>query len=492
MKNRNTIFSAILFVFALLCTAVAPKAFGVVPAPDGGYPGGNTAAGQAALLSLTSGTYNTAVGVFSLRSDTEGNFNTGVGAGTLLLNTGEQNTATGAGALLSNAFGFGNTANGAFALFNNTNGPSNTATGLYALFANTTGANNVAVGNSSLEDNTTGFANTALGFTALANNIAANGNTATGAGALYSNTNGGQNTANGYAALYSNITGATNTANGVFALANNTDGDQNTAVGSDALSANISGYNNTAVGFSALADTTGYSNTAVGYQALHNNTTGTFNVALGNAAGLLLTTGSGNVYIGTSGEGVAAEDNHTYIRNINMTSVSGGGTDGVTVNLTTGLLGHSSSSRRYKEDIEAMDHASQALFALKPVTFRYKKEIDRSQSLQYGLVAEDVADVDPNLAIRDGNGQIESVRYSAINAMLLNEFLKDHKRVEEQQACITELNSRAEKQDKIIAQQQEGIAALTAQLKDQAAQIQRVSARVEMSKATSNVVLNRP
>jgi hypothetical protein len=150
--------------------------------------------------------------------------------------------------------------------------------------------------------------------------------------------------------------------------------------------------------------------------------------------------------------------------------VSGAGTDTVTVNLSTGLLGHVTSSRRYKEDIKPMDKASQALFALKPVTFRYKKEIDQSQTLDYGLIAEEVAKVDANLAIRDKNGQVESVRYSAINAMLLNEFLKTHRRMEEQDKRIEEL---------------------TAQLKQQAAQIQKVSAQLELSKPAPQTVLNQ-
>ena len=144
-----------------------------------------------------------------------------------------------------------------------------------------------------------------------------------------------------------------------------------------------------------------------------------------------------------------------------------------------------------------MDDASETLFALKPVIFRYKKEIDRSQTLQYGLVAEDVAQVDPNLAIRDGKGQIESVHYSAINAMLLNEFLKEHKKVEKQEACITELSSNATKQDAIIAElkstitrQQDGMELLATQLKEQATQIQRVSAQVAATNPLPQLVLN--
>jgi HAMP domain-containing protein len=234
------------------------------------------------------------------------------------------------------------------------------------------------------------------------------------------------------------------------------------------------------VGFEALtSDTTGGANTAVGRGALDQNVTGNFNTAIGKDAGGLAT-GSGNVYIGHLIAGVAGENDHTYIRNINTTSVSGGGTDTVTVNVTTGLLGHATSSRRYKEAIKPMDNSSQALFALKPVTFRYKKEIDPSQSLEYGLVAEEVAQVDPSLAILDKNGQIDSVRYNAINAMLLNEFLKEHSKVEK----LTK-DFRA-----TVAQQQKEIQALAATVKEQAQQIQKVSAQLEASKPAAQVVKN--
>jgi trimeric autotransporter adhesin len=431
---------AIVIALLLTCFALSQQAQAIVPAPDGGYPGGNTAEGQNALLSLTTGTYNTAVGLFSLRSNTEGRFNTGVGAGTLLANSADQNTATGAGSLLNNTSGVFNTANGAFALLSNTIGNSNTGTGRDALLSNTSGNNNTATGRDALWNNTSGDGNTANGTSALLYNTIGSYNTATGTAALVSNTEGSQNTATGDGALFFNTTGSFNTATGSAALQNNT---------------------------------LGFGNVAIGHGALFNNTTGVRNVTVGRSAGFNLT-GDDNVCIGSDVFGVAGESNHTYIRNINTTSVSGGGADFVTVDLTTGLLGHASSSQRYKEEIKPMDDASETLFALKPVTFRYKKEIDRSQTLQYGLVAEDVAKVDPDLAIRDGKGQIESVHYSAINAMLLNEFLKEHKKVEAQQAAITELKSS-------VAQQQKGMENLTAQLKDQAAQIQKVSAQLQIS-----------
>jgi len=256
-------------------------------------------------------------------------------------------------------------------------------------------------------------------------------------------------------------------------------GDYNNAVGGDALYGDQSGSFNNGFGDSALASNIiGTNNTAVGDQALFNST-GNDNTALGATAGMNLNGGSGNVYIGASVMAASGqENNHTYIRNINTTTVSGGGTDSVTVDLTTGLLGHLTSSRRYKEEIKPMDKASETLYRLKPVTYRFKKEINATQSLDYGLVAEEVAEVDPNLAIRDGKGQIESVRYTAINAMLLNEFLKEHRKVEEQQATIAELKNE--------------IASLAETVKEHAAQIQKVNAEVNLNGHASLMVLNKP
>ena len=361
----NTTLTTMLLALGLL--ALASRTQAVVPAPDGGYPGGNTAEGTNALLSRTTGLYNTAIGVSSLLSITDGNFCTAVGAGALLGNTAGQNTATGAGALLSNTTGDSNTANGAFTLFSNTIGLGNTATGFDALFSNTEGA----------------------------------GNTATGYQALYSNTAGVANTANGTLALHANTIGEFNTASGDGALLNNTEGFGNTANGGSALSSNSTGNNNTALGHNAG-----------------------FNI-----------TGTGNVCIGEGVLGVAGEFNTTWIRNIHNTvqPVVGTDPDNVTVN-SAGRLGRGDvSSRRYKHDIKPMDNASEAILALKPVTFRYNKEYDATQTLAYGLIAEDVAQVYPDLVGRNREGQPESVRYEQINAMLLNEFLKEHRKMEDQQ-----------------------------------------------------------
>ena len=323
---------------------------------------------------------------------------------------------------------------------------------------------------------TNGAGNTGLGWEALHAVTTGSYNTGVGAGALILNT-GNSNTAVGTAALLLNTAGSNNTAVGTDALVYNT-ADRNTAVGANALLADTSGTDNCAVGFEALtSDTGGGANTAVGRGALDQNVSGNFNTAIGKDAGGLAT-GSGNVYIGHLVAGVAGENNHTYIRNINNTSVNGGGTDVVTVDLTTGLLGHLSSSRRYKEDIKPMNKSSEVVYQLKPVTYRYKKDIDRTQSPAFGLIAEEVAKVNPNLVARNSQGQPESVHYEMVNAMLLNEFLKEHKKVEELQATV--------------AQQQKGMEVLTAQLKEQAAQIQKVSAQIEMSKPAPQVVVNKP
>jgi hypothetical protein len=326
-----------------------------------------------------------------------------------------------------------------------------------------------AEGCGALNSLTTGAGNTALGWRSLLSTTDGSFNTGVGAGALALNT-GSSNTAVGVAALLLNTAGSNNTAVGTGTLLNNTT-DRNTAVGANALGADNSGTDNCAVGFEALtSDTTGGANTAVGRGALDQNVTGNFNTAIGKDAGGLAT-GSGNVYIGHLVTGVAGENNHTYIRNIENTSVNGMGADIVTIDLTTGLLGHASSSRRYKEDIRPMEKTSEALYRLHPVTFRYKKEIDRTQSPAFGLIAEEVAKVNPNLIACNSQGQPESVHYEMVNAMLLNEFLKEHQTVEELKATV--------------AQQKSQIDALTAGL-------QKVSAQLEMSKPASKVVANKP
>jgi hypothetical protein len=415
-----------VFFIALVCFGLSPASRALLPPPppDGGYPNNNTAEGDSALFNLTTGSFNTA--------------------------------------------------NGFDALFSNTEGGQNTATGAFALLSNTTGFGNTAIGFEALFFNTIGFNNTATGFAALEHNNG-NDNTATGTFALLSNTTGFRNTATGVAALFNNKTGTDNTASGEAALSINTSGSNNTAIGVRALSNATTAHGNTATGAGALlSDNTGQQNTADGQNALFNNTTGSSNIALGFRAGFNLTTGSGNIDIGNGG--VAGESGtirigsfqtRTFIAGISGVPVTG---SQVVVN-SNGKLGVVASSARFKDAIKPMDKASEAILALKPVTFHYKKEVDPDGIPQFGLVAEQVEKVNPDLVARDEQGKVCSVRYEAVNAMLLNEFLKAHRRMQEQDAAI--------------ARQQKQIEALTAGL-------QKVSAQLELSKPAPQTVLNNP
>jgi Chaperone of endosialidase len=474
-------FTLITLALASLALGPPPNAFGVSPAPDGGYAGGNTAEGTSALLGLTTGTYNTAVGFFSLRTLTDGSFNTGLGAGTLLLNTADRNTATGAGALLSNGSGNSNTANGAFALFSNTDGIGNTAIGALTLFNNTEGDFNTAVGIGPLNHNTTGSSNTAVGGDALEFNTTGDGNTAVGQAALDFNTTGEQNTAVGVSALSSNTEGLHNTAIGFEALLNGTVGGGNTGLGWGALHSQTEAANNTSVGFIALTAATGSENTALGASAGFNLTDGDFNIDIG--AEVVGVAGESNtIRIGNQGTQTA-----TFIAGISGTAVVG---DPVVVD-ANGQLGTAMSSARFKTQIKPMDDSSTAILALKPVTFRYKQEIDPKGIPQFGLVAEEVEKVNPDLVSRDRDGKPYTVRYEAVNAMLLNEFLKEHQKVEQLKKDFEVTN----------AEQQQEIKTLIATVKEQASQIQRVSAQLataspsrgglEVSKPSAQTVANR-
>jgi len=193
---------------------------------------------------------------------------------------------------------------------------------------------------------------------------------------------------------------------------------------------------------------------------------------LGLGAGINVTTADSVISIGADGDNVS---NSCYIGNIwAQTSPEGAA---VFVS-SSGKLGTTTSSRRFKEEIKPMERASEALFALKPVTFRYKKEIDPQGIPQFGLVAEDVEAVNPDLVVRDKEGKVNTVRYEQINAMLLNEFLKEHKKVEQLETTV--------------AQQRNGMEVLATQLKEQTTQIQKVTAQIEMSRPASRVVANKP
>jgi hypothetical protein len=420
MKTGTNIIYFALVLLALACFTLLPKAQSVSPPPDGGYPGGNTAEGQNALKSLTDGGYNAAVGYFSLFANTTGSFNTAVGAGALDLNTASANTATGAAALLLNTTGTNNTANGVAALLFNSTGNENTAIGAYAL-ENNTGSIDTAVGRSALFANTTGEVNTAIGgFT-----------------------------------LFSNTTGSHNTAAGFQALTSNTTGGGNTAVGSDALSSNINHLSNTAVGAEALNSANGDGNTALGF----------------NACGSVMTASD----VLCIGSGVLGFDvsSTTWIANVYGVTTQNGTTAPVIVS-ADGQLGTVASSERFKKDIASMEKASETILSLRPVRFHYKS--DAKNTPQFGLIAEEVAKVNPALVLPDKEGKPYSVRYDQVNAMLLNEFLKEHRKVQELEAND--------------AEQQKQIKALIAAVKEQAAQIEKVSAQLEMSKAAPQTALN--
>jgi hypothetical protein len=295
---------------------------------------------------------------------------------------------------------------------------------------------NTAEGANALFSLTTGGGNTANGFQSLFSNTTGGGNTANGFEALVKNTTGGDNTANGFEALFSNTTGFNNTANGFQALFHNTTGSRNTASGLAALLANTTGDHNVAVGNSGLSKNTGNYNIGLGYSAAWHLTTGDNNIDIGNPG---IASESNTIRIGSEVASVVADGTTqpahtaTFIAGIHGVTVAGG--VGVIID-TNGHLGTITSSERFKEAIKPIDKASEAILALKPVTFRYKKELDPEGIPQFGLVAEQVEKVNPDLVARDADGKVNTVRYEAVNAMLLNEFLKAHSKLEEQQTTI--------------------------------------------------------
>jgi len=380
-------------LFTLVCFGLCQQAQSATDTPDPGpLTVSNTADGQGALSSLTTGLYNSAFGFLSVLSVSDANFDTGVGAGALLVDNGGTNTAVGAGAL-----------------FSNTTGADNNAVGVFALFTNDSGFFDNAVGH----------------------------------GALQSNVDGSQNNALGDLALFSNTSGGTNTA-----------------VGDDAL----------------FSVTEGSGNTGVGDEAGNGITTGSNNTCIGAGAGVGIVDGSDIIAIGTPAAGIFANFGPTcFIGGINEPTGDPGSTVAVLID-SNNNLGTSASTRRVKHDIKPMDKASEVILALKPVTFKYNYDVKNTPC--FGLVAEDVAEVDRDLVVLDKEGRPKTVRYDQVNAMLLNEFLKEHKKVEEQQASISQLKGEMQ--------------TMVAQLKEQAAQIQKVSAQLEVNKPAPQVVANKP
>lgn len=436
--------TTVLFVsaFVLGCFVFLPQ---MRAAPDEGtslpesFSGTNTFDGLHALAHGT-GTFNSAFGWESLTAQTTSTGVTGVGAGALALNTADFNTAVGVAASLSNTTGNDNTAVGAAALLLNSTGDDNTAVGFQALQADVSGPTNAALGTFAAQNTTSGF----------------------------------------------------NTAVGGFALRDNVGGTRNTAVGAGAMETGGGGDDNTTVGELAGNGITGTANTILGSGAGTGVTSGGNNVCIGLGAGSNMATASGNVYIGNGvnppGPGlefntIRIKDSSAQVGGTNST-VFIGGIFGATISAANaivgvnanGQLGTAVSSARFKKDIESMGQSSEVIFSLRPVSFRYKG--DETNLPCFGLIAEEVAKVNPDLILLDKEGKPLTVRYEQINGMLLNEFLKEHKKVEAQQASISELKSEMQ--------------TMVAQLKEQAAQIQKVSAQLEVSKTAPQVVVNKP
>jgi hypothetical protein len=425
----------LLTTLALLCFGLSPTAKALLPppAPDGGYPGANTAEGTDALFSLSSGIANTAVGLNALHDNTTGGWNVAIGSSALASNTtGSFNMAVGTDALTKSTANY-NLAIGFRVGFMNTTGNHLTGIGAGALFSNTTASFVTAIGSDALHDNTTGEDNTAIGAEALSDNTTGTLNTAVGTEALVHNTTGNGNMAIGWNALFSNTTAVANTAVGAEALASNT---------------------------------TGIANTAIGNSALDNSTTGSFNIVVGQS-GASIISASNVICIGSDGANVS---NTTWIGNIYGVTPQSGTTAPVVVSLD-GQLGTVVSSERFKKDISTMHNASEAILSLRPVTFHYKSDV--KDFPQFGLIAEEVAKVNPALVLLDKEGKPYTVRYDAVNAMLLNEFLKEHRKVENLEATV--------------AQQHKDFEAAVAELKGQ---IQKVSAQLEASKPAPQVVNN--
>jgi len=347
------------------------------------------------------------------------------------------NVGLGYGVLSHNTSGTYNTADGLFALGYNTTGSANSAFGFCALISNTTGSNNTANGFECLAVNTSGSSNTASGYYTLHDNTTGYNNTAYGFQALLSNTTGFDNVASGYEALYNNTMGSGNTAQGYHALYSSTTGNNNTAVGYLALFSDTTGFGNIAYGNYALYNTNGYNNLALGYSAGYNLTTGGYNIDIANSG---VAGESGVIRLGTSSVQTA-----TYIAGINGVNVG----SGVPVYINSnGQLGTITSSARFKNDIKSMGSASDRLMQLRPVTFRYKDNAEKGpHAVQYGLIAEEVAKVYPDLVQYDKAGKPFTVYYHLLTPMLLNELQKTHHQNEAQKVEITTMKATLQQQN---------------------------------------------
>lgn len=380
-------------------------------------------------------------------TNSDANHNTAAGTSALLNITALNNTAIGDSALKSSTSAYGNTASGSFALHANTTGSYNSATGSFALYSNTTGPTNTATGASSLYFNTTGGYNTGNGYAAL-----------------YYNTTGVNNTAAGYEALLSNTTGNNNTGLGFGTLYQNLTGSNNIAAGYEALFSNTAGSNNLAEGYNALYASTGSNNVALGYGALRLLTSGDSNIALGLNAGKNTKTGTGNIFIGNNG---AANESHVTRIGVAQTKAFVAGISGVHVNGASvvinaqGQLGVITSSARYKQDIHALDGTSGKLAQLRPVSYQYRTEPGVTH---FGLIAEEVDKVLPELVVRDEKNEPDSVQYQEIIPLLLEEQKEQRAEIENERKIIAALRTINERQQATIAEQSARLSAVERRL----------------------------
>jgi hypothetical protein len=390
---------------------------------------------------------------------------------------GNNNTGGGAGALVSVTTGDFNTAYGHSALGSNTSGILNTGFGQCALCVNSSGAWNTAVGAGALQNNN-GNSNTAVGFQALYSNTTNGNNTAIGLDALFAN-GGHDNTATGTVALQANTTGSKNVAYGSFALQQNTSGFANTALGQAALLTNVAGIQNTAVGLAALQNNSGSNNIAMGFQA-----------------GFRLTGGNNNIDIGAFTQGIAGESNtlrigtglglaRTFMAGIHNAPVSG---SQVFVN-ANGQLGIAPSSARYKRDIQTMGDRSRLLFQLRPVIFRYK--FDPRGERQYGLIAEEVAKVYPELVTKGEDGKVESVQYHKLIPMLLNEVQHQQQTLEAQTQQLAQLKAENTRLEATLAEQNAALAARLARL-ETATSVGDPGFALKLSSLAKKISVKRP
>jgi trimeric autotransporter adhesin len=440
----------------------------------------NTAVGYQAGYSNTTATHNTFIGRGSGYSTTTGGDNVALGSSALYTNAGgTSNTSIGYSSMYYNTSGTNNVALGKDALQNNTTASYNTAVGFQALFTNTTGAQNTANGYQALRLNTTGANNTANGYSALYSNTTGADNTAVGFASLESNSTGSYNTAvggriTGYtsAVLQVNTTGASNTAMGAGAMATNTTGSDNSAFGREALRNNTTASNNTAVGYQAAYNiTTGGQNTLIGWKTGHSLTTGASNTFVGcpgpgNNCGSLITTGSDNTIIGAydgnqGGLDIRTSDNYIVLSdgdgnprlfingsgNINSADTYTHGMSGTIRAMyvrSDGYFGYNVSIRASKTNIEDISDASW-LLQLEPKSFNYRVQNadgtysdEAVETLSYGLIAEEVEAVNPELCYYDevdGTPELKGVGYSELITPIL-------KLVQQQQATITALTAR--------------------------------------------------